>query len=63
MIQKHEWVLCPVCNNKTRMQIRGDTEIKKLPLYCPKCKKESLIDIKDYKISITKEPDAMTQIQ
>ncbi|WP_321387274.1 cysteine-rich KTR domain-containing protein [uncultured Enterococcus sp.] len=63
MVQKHEWVLCPVCNNKTRMQIRGDTEIKKLPLYCPKCKKESLIDIKDYKISITKEPDAMTQSQ
>ncbi|MFD1900500.1 cysteine-rich KTR domain-containing protein [Enterococcus termitis] len=60
MIQKHEWVLCPACSNKTRMQIRGDTEIKNLPLYCPKCKKESLIDVKQYKISIIKEPVAKT---
>ncbi len=25
-----EWVHCPVCGNKTRLQIRADTELKKL---------------------------------
>ena len=38
------WVYCPVCGNKTRLQLRADTELKKFPLYCPKCRQESLID-------------------
>ncbi|MCH5352870.1 MAG: hypothetical protein J1E06_05340 [Acutalibacter sp.] len=33
-----EWLLCPVCQNKTRVKIRENTEIKNLPIYCPKCK-------------------------
>ena len=37
-----EWVICPICNNKTRIKIRKDTQLKNFPLYCPKCKKESL---------------------
>ena len=28
-----EWVRCPVCGNKTRLQIRADTELKNVPLY------------------------------
>ena len=43
-----EWVICPICNNKTRIKIRKDTQLKNFPLYCPKCKKESLIDAKEY---------------
>ena len=23
-----EWLRCPVCGNKTRLKIRGDTELK-----------------------------------
>ncbi|WP_096190746.1 cysteine-rich KTR domain-containing protein [Evansella halocellulosilytica] len=30
------------------------------PLYCPKCKQESLVNIKKFKITIIKEPDAKT---
>ncbi|MDR3895171.1 MAG: cysteine-rich KTR domain-containing protein [Blautia sp.] len=29
---------CPVCGNKTRLQIQADTELKNFPLYCPKCR-------------------------
>lgn len=58
MIQK-AWVYCPICNNKTRIQIRGDTELKNFPLFCPKCKRETLINLKDMKISIIDEPDAL----
>ena len=56
-----EWILCPVCRNKTRVQIREDTELKNFPLYCPKCKQESLINAKELHITVIKEPDAQTQ--
>ena len=32
-----EWLLCPVCNSKTRIKLRLDTELKNFPLFCPKC--------------------------
>lgn len=41
-MEDSKWVLCPVCGNKTRLQLRADTELKNFPLYCPKCKQESL---------------------
>ena len=47
-----EWVRCPVCGNKTRLQIRKDTELKNFPLYCPKCKKETIINVQDMKITL-----------
>ena len=49
-----EWVRCPVCGNKTRLQIRKDTELKNFPLYCPKCKQESLIEAKDLQVTVVK---------
>lgn len=51
---KTEWICCPVCENKTRLQIRADTEVKNLPLYCPKCRQESLIDVKDLQAIVIK---------
>ena len=56
-----EWVICPICQNKTRLKIREDTLMKNFPLYCPKCKQETLINIRKLNISIIKEPDAKTQ--
>lgn len=61
MIAKSEWVLCPICNNKTRVQIREDTELKNFPLYCPKCRQGTLINAKELHITAIKEPDAKTQ--
>jgi len=58
---KYEWIHCPICRNKTRVQIREDTELIHFPLFCPKCKQESLIDAKNLKIFIIKEPDAEAQ--
>lgn len=40
------WVLCPCCGGKTRLKIAPSTEIKGLPLYCPKCKQTTFVDIK-----------------
>ena len=55
------WLLCPVCKSKTRIRLREDTELKNFPLYCPKCKQETLISVKHMRISVIKEPDAQTQ--
>lgn len=52
-----EWILCPICKNKTRVQIRKDTELKNFPLFCPKCKQETLIAVKDFQIIIIKNTD------
>lgn len=49
-----ERVRCPVCGNKTRLQIRADTELKNFPLYCPKCRQETLIDVKDLQVTVIK---------
>ena len=42
----------PVCGNKTRTMIREDTELKNFPLYCPKCKQETIINVQDMKITL-----------
>lgn len=47
-----EWILCPICGNKTRDRIREDTILENYPLYCPKCKQESLIMAKQLHIFI-----------
>ncbi|WP_032519842.1 cysteine-rich KTR domain-containing protein [Clostridioides difficile] len=56
--QSFEWLLCPVCKSKTRLKIRKDTILDNFPLFCPKCKSEMLICVKQFHISIIKEPDA-----
>lgn len=46
-VVKDKWILCPVCKSKTRIQILDDTELKHFPLFCPKCKKSFIIDVKN----------------
>ena len=58
-----EWVKCPMCGGKTRNKIRRDTVLKKFPLFCPKCKQETLIELENFLIKVIKEPDAKTQSQ
>ena len=62
-MQNTEFILCPVCKNKTRLKMREDTILENFPLFCPKCKQETLISVKQLKITIHKEPDAKTQSQ
>lgn len=62
-MKQTEWILCPRCGNKTRNKVREDTILINYPLYCPKCRQESLIKVKELKITIITEPDAKTQSQ
>jgi transcription elongation factor Elf1 len=56
-----EWIYCPVCGNKTRGRITKDTVLKNYPLYCSKCRQETLIEVKNLKVTVIREPDAQTQ--
>jgi DNA-directed RNA polymerase subunit RPC12/RpoP len=44
-LEKEKWVLCPICNNKTRIKVRPDTVLENFPLFCPKCKRETIINV------------------
>lgn len=58
-MKKTEWIYCPVCGSKTRDRIREDTFLKNYPLYCPKCKHETLIEAKNFNIRVITEPDTL----
>lgn len=58
---KEKWIMCPFCQSKTRLKVRENTVLKNFPLFCPKCRHEAIIDVKQFTISILKEPDAKTQ--
>lgn len=58
---KTEWLICPVCGNKTRVKICEDTILENFPLFCPKCKQETKINGKQFKITVIKEPDIVMQ--
>lgn len=45
-----EWLRCPKCGGKTRVQTR--------PLFCPKCRYSCVIGFHDGKIEEIKMPDA-----
>lgn len=56
-----EWIICPICRNKTRVQVRIDTVLLNFPLFCPKCRNETLINVEKFNITVLDEPDAKTQ--
>ena len=56
-VDRDGWVHCPVCGNKTRTKIRQDTELKNFPVFCPKCGRESIVNLVNQKIQVI-EPDA-----
>ena len=62
-MMESDWILCPLCGSKTRDKIRADTEMKNFPVFCPKCKEETLIDVKQFKITVIQKPAAKPQSQ
>ncbi|HKL79059.1 MAG TPA: cysteine-rich KTR domain-containing protein [Mobilitalea sp.] len=53
-----QWILCPICKNKTRTMLREDTILQNFPLFCPKCKQEIVVNVKNNTVTVIKEPDA-----
>lgn len=60
MTDESRFILCPHCKAKTRVKIAQDTVLKNFPLFCPKCKQESVINVENYIITLI-QTDAKTQ--
>lgn len=39
------WVKCPVCGTQKILRILPSTVVKDLPVYCKRCKQESVVNI------------------
>lgn len=50
--EEKRWVLCPHCGAKTRLQLLPETQLKAFPLFCPKCRQESIINAKNFTVEI-----------
>lgn len=55
------WVICPLCKAKTRLKLLPDTVLKNYPLFCPKCKKEVIINAEHLEVSIAQEDKTCTK--
>ena len=60
-----KWVHCPACGAKTRVRLLQRTVLREFPLFCPKCRRESLINAKEYIVETVRldfrQTDAKTQ--
>lgn len=48
---------CPVCGNLTHIKVYHNTVLLKFPLFCSKCKKETIIDVVQLKMIASPESD------
>ena len=49
---KNQWIPCPACGGNTRTKVREDTVLYHQPLFCPKCKREYPVNVKQFKTQI-----------
>ncbi len=51
------WIFCPICGMKTKAKYNDDTVLLHFPLYCPKCRRETRVDLIDQKVYISSEQE------
>lgn len=45
-INSKGYICCPKCGEKTKTKVLPETVLMQFPLYCQRCKKESIINLK-----------------
>lgn len=58
---KNKWISCPSCGGNTRTKVREDTVLFHQPIFCPRCKREYLVNVRKFRLNIVDESDAKTQ--
>jgi len=56
----YDLVRCPICHGKTRTRVLADTVLVNFPLFCPKCKETSIVDIRDNRIMLLQRENKTT---
>ena len=52
------WIRCPICRGKTRTKVQEETVLINFPLYCPKCRKEVLVNVVQLKMIVCDKQEA-----
>ena len=52
--EEARFIRCPVCGAKTKTRVYRDTLLIHFPLYCQKCKRETQIDVVNWKLVLSK---------
>lgn len=50
-----KWIPCPICESKTRVKVNPDTVLLHFPLFCPKCKNVTRIDVIQLQMTLSGE--------
>jgi len=51
-----ELLLCPICKGKTRTKALKETTMTHYPLFCPKCKNETLVSVENLIATVINKP-------
>lgn len=58
---EEKWILCHICGAKTRLRLLRKTMLRDFPLFCPKCRRESIINARNFQIERVNQSDAERQ--
>jgi len=50
-----QWLCCPNCGAKTKIGVYFETTLVIFPLYCSRCKTETIISGRNYNMMLNKE--------
>lgn len=53
-LSEFKFIKCPVCQCKTKVKLTPETTMKNFPLFCPKCKSETMINVEDGEVRVLK---------
>ena len=52
MTGETKWLTCPKCGKKTRIKLQKTTQMKNFLLYCQWCKRESIVNVENFKVTV-----------
>ena len=53
--QETQWITCPKCGENTKFKLKQTTLIKDFPIYCHRCKKEFIVDVQNFIVTVVEK--------
>ena len=58
MESRFNWLICPVCGGKTKVHVLENTVLQNFPLFCTRCKNQSVVNVQELQMETVGEPVA-----
>ncbi len=55
MQEETQWIICPKCGEKTKVKLQESTIMKNFLLYCHRCKKEFIVDVQNFIVTVAEK--------